>query len=592
MPRDAASFTLAFLDQSAPLTLDPGIRDRNLAALREHDAALADALSDVKLPADWRPVTALDDSHTFQLGPSDEPRWWQGSALPRNRAAALISSFKAGTGNITLPGSGTGAELRRLLECFPAHVAVFVFEPNPIHLAALMQLHDLTAPLAQRRCFLFAGTDHRSALQELLTKEVGLLPPGNILRLPGSDDAWLATVQTTCEWAHRSVAEQREPILRTLAPEPPANDAPRRAIAAISFTTDARLRAAVTAFGAATNTDEQQSHASILGDPTEAHLLIHAQRLVAARPDRILCGDLRPAALPKPFRALAAEWHLSHAATPPELDTNTHYAATPRIQQHLVTAGLTDVRSLWFAADERLPAGRLDLTGSVVLLGDLPDASAEACGIEQPTHRQLWSQAGQVLRKHWQEPRAAQPEAILRQAEHATGLAIRDPATRPRFVRLIGFVLAPAILWEQLLATFLSQCEVSAIGRGWRRLAEPVAVWGEHLSLGQIDPEAGVRLAVALSQPDPLTADLVNAAALGWPILLHAASPEVGRDLGGVLVPGQHLLTASAGKDIRSLASDPQRAAKLEQIATAAATHVRTHHTWRNRLAELGGNRD
>jgi hypothetical protein len=587
MPRDAASFTLAFLDQPAPLTLDPAIRDRNIVALRAHDAALADALGDIKLPADWRPVTALDDSPTFQLGPPEAPQWWQGSALPRDRATALIRNFKAGTGNITLPGSGTGAELLRLLECFPAHVAAFVFEPELTNLAALLHLHDLSARIAQRRCFFFTGPDHRGALQALLTKEVGLLPPGNILRLPGTDDAWLATVQTTCELAHRFVAEQREPVLRTLAPEPPAADTPRRAIAAISFTTDARLRAAVTAFGAARDTDEQQSTASVLGDPTEAHLLIHAQRLAAARPDRILCADLRPAALPTAFRPLAAEWHLSHAAAPPEPDTAIHYAATPRIQQRLTTAGLTDVRPLWFAADERLPAGRFDPAGPVVLLGDLPDASAEACGIEQPTHRQLWHQAGQVLRKHWQEPRAAQPEAILRQAEHATGLAIRDPATRPNFVRLIGFVLSPAILWEQLLATFLIRCEVSAIGRGWHRLAEPVPVWGEHLSLDQINPEAGVRLAVALSQPDPLTVDLVNAAALGWPILLHAASLEVGRDLGGVLVPGQHLLAASAAKDIRALASDPQKTARLEQIATTAATRVRTHHTWRNRLADL-----
>jgi len=141
---------------------------------------------------------------------------------------------------------------------------------------------------------------------------------------------------------------------------------------------------------------------------------------------------------------------------------------------------------------------------------------------------------------------------------------------------------------QRLLA---ATCEVVAVGRGWQRWADRgVRLLGERLSVG---PPAGslpaVFAAVFAGPADALQPELLRAAALNWPLLIH--QPQRGmltRQLGGLLHPQQHydpfpgpreLLTALA-----AIRADPQRA---QARCANVRRHLAQRHTYRHRLLAL-----
>ena len=161
----AASILLAGGDDPQPYSLDAAVWRENLAALQRRDAPLADRLAAAALPADWRPVCALDGFPTWRTEAAGAPpAWLGGTALPRRRAAALLAGYQSGDRNPALPTLGTGAEALELLERLPPHIAVYVFLDDTAAAAAVLRTTPLAAALTTGRLILVTADDPRAHL--------------------------------------------------------------------------------------------------------------------------------------------------------------------------------------------------------------------------------------------------------------------------------------------------------------------------------------------------------------------------------------------------------------------------------------------
>ena len=217
MSEAAPSISLAVLDEPHALAPEPAILTANLAALREVQDELAAHVEAVAPPAPWRPVHALDGTATYRVEAAGQPpQWLDGTATPRVRARALLSSYEPGPKNPALPDLLTGAELLRLLEILPPHLAVFVFVAELGTLRALLTIHDLTDPLRAGRCVFLPPEREAEILGALLERHPGLAPPATILLADLVDASRIALVKQVCETVGSAVNQQRAARLQGL----------------------------------------------------------------------------------------------------------------------------------------------------------------------------------------------------------------------------------------------------------------------------------------------------------------------------------------------------------------------------------------
>ena len=96
-------------------------------------------------------------------------------------------------------------------------------------------------------------------------------------------------------------------------------------------------------------------------------------------------------------------------------------------------------------------------------------------------------------------------------------------------------------------------------------------------------------MAIFAGSLDPLTPALLQAAALGWPLLLHSPGARpLTSALGRVLHPEQHLQTFAGRADLlAALRKIRQDREGTERRAVRARKHVREEHSYLRRLGEL-----
>jgi hypothetical protein len=594
MNAPAGGVTLAPLDDASPLNPDSKVWQCNLSAWRAVDAPSAAVLERMELPAAWRAVQALDDEPTWRLEPAGtRPEWLGGSAVPVGRAAALLEGFQTGGANATLPGIGTGAELALLLAGLPAHTAVFVFEADWRRVAAVLRVRDLADALRRRQCVLVPPTDARGWLRALLTEHAGLLPPGNILRLPDASAAQVEAVRVVVQQVNDDAARQRQQRLTTVLAAPRSAPSATARLAIVSLAPDSRAQAAARALStAAEGAGWPILHTGVSG-PLDAHLLVHAERLAAFAPTTTVGVAHGRPALPAALLGRWCVWHLGTADVPEQVepDGTLRLAASPTVAAALRAAGAAEAELhplYWACEPEALPEPSDTVGTEVLLLGDLPDDSAAGSDVRLPTHTRLWEQLQRVLAERWAAPRVLPAEGALRSAEQASNARVGAPALRQRFLRLIDAVLRPAAVLRQLCAALSAAGQrVAVAGRGWERLdATPVARWGTDAD--QVAGDAGTpppRAIVIAGRSDPLGPDVLAAAARGWPLWMHApqGAAVLATALGGVLVPDQHVRVFREARTLVTglLAETPT----VMKWAQRAATHVGGRHSYAQRLA-------
>lgn len=616
-----AAALLSALDDPRRHSISEATWLANLAALQARSAAAADWLLQHPLPPYWRCIVALDGWVTWRTElPGQPPRWLDDTAAPRSRAAGLLTGVDLSDRNIALLGAGAGAEIALLLERLPRYAAVFLLEPEPWPLRALLTAHDLVDALSTGRLILCSPLAVEAELSALLERQAGLLPPGRLICTPTVSAERVREVQGLCERLAARTAQARTAELanRIAAAEaeraPPVAAAERLALLALSGQPAAA--AAAGRLAAAARDLGWQTLTAALLRPADAHFLPHCRAAQALQPTRSIAIGHPTERLPWPRLGRRYEWVIEPpmggpaaagrgprpAGEPAAADLPL--AASPFIRERLKAAGQGAVRDFFWAcdaADLDLPVAASSAAPGLLLLGDLPDASAAAAGVQQPTHKLLWKALHELAPRLAFAPAIYDAAGLLQQAERQTGLRIGDAELRLRFEEVIAGRLVPAVLWDVLLTPLLSAgLRLTARGAGWERLgiatasvAAPSAATGNPGATAPAASGAAAALALSIGHPDPLAGGLIlDAGARGIPLALHWVAERRGPLLGELLHPQQHFLPLRGLADVRSLAVRTAQAGAAPPAERRRAERWREHlrrHTAAQRLAELAG---
>ncbi|QOJ14522.1 MAG: hypothetical protein HRU75_07645 [Planctomycetia bacterium] len=628
---------LQSLDDYRPCELDPRLFAENLAALRIHAPDLAQRLARVELPPAWRPARALDGWPLFRTERSGEPpQYFGGSAAPSTRAAAVLSIVPESDRNVALPAMLAGAELSLLLRRLPPHAAVFVFEIDPLALAAVLRTQDLRVPLQARRVILTLPEEPDRMLDALLIREEGLLPPATLLRLPGVPEERIAELQALCERLSQRCTKRRS----TAVLDPPAAAEPPTDLAVLSLSASATAgRAAVELAEAGRELGLTVLHRALCA-PIDAFPLPHVRALIGRRPVLVISCESAPphlpstaappdycvpseagqfpeptrddraaasrgasrgrpvespgrssehGAQPSPSCAPGARFELRchppsqtlASAAPMDADTEV-LAASPFVERAWRAAG-RHVRPFYWAvraadlADP--PADRRRGASCVLLVGDVPDDSEAAAGVIHPTHRILWRELQRRVRESVFQQRRPEPVGLLDSVERATGMRISDEPTRAALIRAIADRIVPVAIAHRLIDLCVDAAiPCVGLGPGWQRVG---------VAALRADPPQRVAAfaALAIGAPDPLTPDLLRVAAWGIPVGMPWSGERSIAEFGGVLCPAAHFhplaSTGAANEFLRGA-----RAGRECPIARAAREHLK-QHTWSHRLRTL-----
>lgn len=595
MPADS----LAHLDDAAALEINPDIFARNVSALREESPSLAEQVEHTPLPAHWRAVRGLDGAPTFRIEPPDgSPTWLAGTAAPATRARALLEQAVSGQANAALPTVGAGAELALLLRHLPQRCAVYLFESDWNAVAAVLRLNDFSEAIRAGRCVVTPPEESEDFLDGLLDRHPGLMPPGNLVGLPGVSGARLNELHALCERAAdrcvRERAERLDVARRALVEKGGSASSPPR-VAILALTAERRAHVAGRSLQRSAEGLGWPACLCVIDGPRTVHPLVHCEALAEFAPTLTICLDHEPAALPPPLPGRVCRWYFNAAgAAEAPVDSDViRLAAGPRVAAALRSTAPDSppVEFYWGVDDEPAPGGGDLDAEKVVLVGDLPDATAEALGIRQPTHRTLWQTLHEVAGACWQSLEILNPQLLLTTAERKSDMRLRDAALRSQILSLIEHALIPAVILERIKqAVDRQRLTVLTLGGGWGRIADnPQRLADSIFALPDEALSFRPLAAIFAGRADPLSAELLHAGRLGWPLALHWPTTEsVTARLGGVLQPDQHFLRfAGAGELAALLESSKKDPAGLERRAQRTSAHLREHHAYRKRLVAL-----
>ena len=593
------ALNLAQFDTADDVTLDPQIWMANLAALRNEQAELATTLESTALPDHWRPVRALDGFTTYRTEPSGQPAaWLAATAAPLTRADGILTAFNAGEKNPSLPSIAAGGELKLLLERLPKYRAIYVFESDMTMLAAVLRAQPLAESIRSGRCILVPPNQELQFLDQLLTAYPGLLPPGNIVCLPGVSAARLEELRILCEQANSHAYTARTQRLGELKINLPsavsAAQSPRLAILAltpdsISRDTSASLAQAADALGWPTVRCTVQN-------PRDVHILTHCEAWATFEPNLTLCVKHPRDLIPIEPAGIICEWFLETTDVPEQIpqDDVLRLAATPRVYAALCNIAPPEARlAEWYwGCDPHQPQDPPPADDFVLLVADLPNDDAAACGITQPSHKQLWKQLRRETSQLWESPEILQPEPILAQAERASNVRLGEATLRKSMLGLIEYVLIPtAILGRIIRMLGPEPVRLLSVGQGWQRWPGQEITPFSPSVFDLIRHQQKIRplAAIFAGALDPLQPALLQAGALGWPLLIHnpgvqALTPA----LGGILHPEQHYQPFSGGKHLRTaVQSFRQNPAPALRRATRTQEHLCQQHSYQQRLQQL-----
>lgn len=589
---------LARLDDAVPVPLDPAIWTQNLAALSARDAERAAALADAALPPAWRPVRALDGAAHWRMEAPDAPAAWLAqTAVPALRAAAQIAAGPS-LHNHLLSGVGSGCEFVRLLARLAPWQAVIALVDDPAALGAVLRIHPVDMEIrAGRLVFVRVppATADADALAAALDQALRtLLAPTVLHRLPGcAADRW-TIVEAACRQCATARQKDRDARLRAAvaasrAGAHAARERPAIGVFVLAPWTRSAERAARDAFDLDAPEDRPFDLLGCIADtPTAADVSLHAGAIASAAPAlSIFVGCAATSAGSAP-RGAVCRWHLRAADVPPapEGPPVIHLAASPRVADALRGAGVESARIVEFqwAAPPRsaLPAygaARPAADCPLLLVADLPNDTDAACGIEQPTHRRIWSAAREAIAAAWDRDESPPAAEILRRAQNSAGMTIDDREIRGQMLRLIEDVLIPTVVLEKILrALELSQRLLGPAGRGWSRVDRSAIA--DPAEAGRLLAERGAA-AVFAGAAEPDWPALLAGLASGWPAAawMPRAMRDRARDL--PLPPERYYAAFSTRSELDALLARPPQPPVRDGLPTYA-------HRRKKLFADLG----
>lgn len=595
-------------DHAAPI--DPGVFERNLAALRDVDPATAERLATVPIPPAVTPCRGRDGAWTFRIAGDDgREHWLGGTSAPSVSAPAMLSAFDAGSGNILLFEIGQGAEVARLLTDLGRHRGVLVIEADPLRAALAFRLHDYAADIRSMRLALllapFAEAEER--LTDFLLRHDGYCYPERMLVWPWEEPARVPLLRAIIERAATAATRDRAQKLTTIQAEWPCGlptelaSPPRLAVVGLMAT-----RIVADWVGQAASAARElgwAAEAVALRGPGECHVLHYAEAINRFRPDLILavrtgrCG--LEAAIPPGIPVTSWLDPVGPAADSirTALGQADIVATTSAGLRHRLTeAGIAEdqlcVVPLAASAVGELLADGEDRPYDAIVVGDVISARPTDSGVELHTQQSLWRECLRAIEANPDGFADEKAESLLSDAERRLGIQIREPDVRDAFVSIIRETLGPsAVMTGTLRSLVKTGLRIGVYGAGWHHYADLKAF---HLGtdLDLCDATSAFRAAkayVRIGTTAEVDARTLDAAASGVPVLWREHRGD--REAGGIATmfdEGIEYLAFRTASDLARKCRNLIFDSKLRRsIGAAAAARSRREHGMTHRIQRL-----
>lgn len=590
------------------LELDPGILERNLAALSRVDPPLAETIRAAAAEApDVTPAATRDGQVNFRISTSGgKPAWFGRTSIPLVRANALLERFDPGHGNVLLLGIGQGTEAALLLGRLSKARAVFVFETEPINLLLALRLHDFEPAIADERLVLLTAPAERlaDALRQALERRPGHACPARIMVWPFKTPIAADACRITAEEVYRDIESQRARRLETMQaklsdlPAPPGGEP---SIALFSIHTLDETLAYGQQLADAAREAGQLAARSLIQLPGDVHASARATRLadqLEHRPSAALLLDVCRAEIGDvlPDNVPAISWFGHHVPTDERIvdrlgPADRVVAADAAVARQLADNGVAADRITIRPLPAPLPIDAdppdwADRPFDVVVLANLGPTDPESYGHQLPTHVAVWNAAVERLRADIDKFVSTNIDTILDDTERKLQRRIEDPKARQRIAELLAGPVAGGLTWIDLarkLPQELHRKDLSfhAWGHGWTAGANLI----HHGPLPRlVERQAICRQAKCALFAHPggwLGPDLLLAAGSGaavvWRSHPHDAKPG---GFHALLEPGREAVAfdrnRQAAATIAKLLASPDQ---WRSYVTAAMEACRARHT-------------
>lgn len=575
MIRAMSAIAVAHLDSPTPIARDDAFFSANLATMRVTQPDIASWL-EAAGDGGWFRTHGLDGSVTAARKTDAGVEWLDRTPIPVTRAHATLRNVAAGDRNYALATPGSGAEIELLLSRFATHQALFVIADDPSRVRAILALRDHASDIRRARLLFVQAPRMQDELLSMLRTHEGLLVPAALLATPPTDADWTRRVTAALQHVAAQIGTERATAADALRIRPPAPDRTTR-VAVLALQPDS------TDHALAVRLTEELSHAGIaamlaaLDGPLHAHSRVH-ERAIAAFAPTITLAINHPPMFSATANARKFRWQVALPTANESFDpTILTFAGTPTVEQQLLQHGVRRDRTR--PAYIGPPTAVLDRdvapvdASCVAIVGDWINDDAAAAGIRQPTHRQLWQHARDLLDRGAIGENDLGGAALLKIAQREQRVTIDEPSIRDEFVAALDNILIPA--WAtRATATALQTtgARLLAIGKGWNaRLAKPN--FEHHATLDAMERlNTRPRLAVVTHWRDPLAPAAVWSAGLGWPLLFVGVARRIHAAVKPILRESDLLITAAPTQLPTLLARDATHARRAESARAHLAS--------------------
>ncbi len=588
--------------------LDPGVFERNLAALCEVDPELAACVAAAK-PSGSEPLLrqTRDGGSNFSLSQPDGGESWFGrTSIPLVRAEALLGQFHPGMGNVLLAGMGEGTEATLLTKRLACHQAVFAWDPDSVSVRLALQLHDVSEAIRRQRLILLVCSDEQltDTLCVWLAGHPGHLCPERIMIWPWHSHSEANSLRTRVEAAFHQTQAQRARALADLQAgaigksQPATKDLPKVeaancvGILAIRAADETWMLAEDLAAGAQSSGWTPVS--STIRGPADMHPLARAQKLAAeaAWPPqwavlldmtRQEIRDVLPAQVP------AVCWLQpgpSFDANLPARVGSDPIAVTCSAQRDRAVAFGIPPEQITICppacvVSPAVEGGPAERDIDVLILADESPTDAASFGFQLPSHTAVWDRVTEMAAARLEKLVPEDLPSLLAAAERNTGAQL-DEQLRQSIIEALLQRIVPTLMGRVLLETlkrqgFTAHVVSVAPGAGQTPLPERVELAGR------------AKVGIHLDMTGTGNGEALLLASAGAAVVArHCQHSGQAGGLGMLLREGSEMLSfRSVGQmagHLRRLLTDQTY---RQALSTAAIERCRAEHTPADRLRRL-----
>jgi hypothetical protein len=369
-------------------------------------------------------------------------------------------------------------------------------------------------------------------------------------------------------------------VARALDPASAAK--PLSGFAFVSLTRGDAADFAAGALALAAKASGHSARARVVSGPRDEDLTAHVLALSENPPQWSMFMD-DTAAITIPG-ARIIRWHAGKTG-PREADR--HLAATSERLGELNRSNMEAHLWPWAAADAPEPGTKISQP-AVVLVADWVDRSAESCGVEQPTHRQLWQAAEQVVERGWRGEGVWGAEAVLARCERQCGLSLTDQKLRGWMTDLIADRMIPSLVGERVAEALAESGPVGIVGRSWPAALPPGASPIAETIFDVRPAEKNYAIRVCVLHRAAHAPHLIQCSAAGIPVAAFALSPSLRKAVEPVLSVAAALQFRNAA-ELRTVITRAQRDPQVRSAAKESSSRLLREHSYAARFEQLCG---